>query len=239
MKQIILPVLVLSLLTGSPSLGDDRVDGTDSVDASPAVKVGDQALCPVCHVHGGETELEKVAAVAEHDGRTYGFCSVGCRDKFAQDPVGYLPPVLPRPAPPFHAVGLQGEELSLESLRGRVVLLDFWATWCAPCVADLPRLSELHSRYAERGLSVVGLSIDEGDKAERQVAKMIQRKKASHPVALDGGEQPAWAAYHVRSVPAQFLIDGDGRIVAQWLGKTDLAAVEQEILKLLAPAPQP
>ena len=82
-------------------------------------------------------------------------------------------------------------------------------------------------------MTVLSVSIDEGDGARRKVARMVKKRKASHPVALDGGDAPAWSAFLVRVVPAQYLIDPAGRIVAQWSGKTNLAVVEGEIVRLL------
>ena len=196
-------------------------------------------VCHVCRVHDGETEAEPVAATAEHEGHTYGFCSEGCRDKFLEAPAAYLPPVFPRPAPSFVVRDLEGNDFSSDELRGRVVLLDFWATWCQPCVKDLPRLSELHESYSDRGLSVVSLSIDEGGDAARKVKRMIHRKKASHPVYLDAAESPAWNTYLVQVVPAQFLIDAGGNIVAQWSGNIDLQEVEAAIIELLAESDEP
>ncbi len=189
----------------------------------------DTAICHVCRVHEGETDAEKVAATAVHDGHTYGFCSVQCRDKFVKDPVAYLPPVLPRPAPAFQAVDLEGATFSSESLQGKWILLDFWATWCPPCVADLPKLTELHHRYADRGFSVVSVSIDEGEKAAKKVGRMAKKRKAGHPILLDSTASPAWSAYQVRVVPTQFLISPEGQIVAQWSGTIDLAKVEAEV----------
>lgn len=191
------------------------------------------ALCPVCRVHEGETETEEVRATAEHAGETYGFCSEGCRETFLDAPEAYLPAVFPRPAPAWTALGLDGAEVASGTYDGKLVLLDFWATWCPPCIEDLPRLSALHDEYSDRGFAVVGLSIDEGDDAARKVERMMRRKKASHPVFLDRTATPAWAAYLVRTVPAQFLVDPDGQIVAQWLGRTDLDAVEEEIRERL------
>lgn len=191
------------------------------------------ALCHVCRVHDGESEPEPVVATAEHGGHTYGFCSVACRDKFVESPAGYLPPVLPRPAPAFEAVGLDGAPFSSESLRGQWTLLDVWATWCPPCVADLPALTALHERHASRGFAVVGLSIDEGQSAAKKVARMMKRRQARHPVYLDSETSPAWSAYQVRSVPAQFLISPEGEIVAQWSGTIDLEEVEAEIVERL------
>ncbi len=191
------------------------------------------AVCPVCRVHEGETEPEEVAATAEHGGHTYGFCSVACRDKFVAEPTGYLPPVLPRPAPAFEALDLEGTTFSSEALQGQWTLLDFWATWCQPCVTDLPKLTDLHRRYAEQGFAVVSISIDEGKGANKKVARMIKRRQAAHPVYLDSATAPAWSAYKVRVVPAQFLINPQGQIVAQWSGAIDLAEVEAELSRWL------
>ncbi|MEM7052189.1 MAG: redoxin domain-containing protein [Acidobacteriota bacterium] len=193
---------------------------------------GGRALCPVCRVHEGETKVESVVASAEFEGQWYGFCSEGCRDTFLHAPVSYLPPVFPRPAPAFAVLGLDGSEVSSESYRGKVLLVDFWATWCPPCVKDLPSLTRLHERYADDGLVVVSISIDEGEDAERKVAKMVKRRKARHPVFLDATTS-AWVDYQVRVVPTQFLVDRAGQIVAQWSGKVELEAVEAEIVRLL------
>lgn len=193
----------------------------------------ERAICHVCRVHEGETEAEAVVATAEYDGHTHGFCSTACRDTFLEAPASYLPPVFPRPAPDFVMLGLDGAEVSSDAFRGKVMLLDFWATWCPPCVADLPKLTRLNERYAEEGLVIVSLSIDEGDTAARKVERMVKRRKARHPVFLDATDTPAWTAYGVRVVPSQYLIDADGRIVAQWSGKIDLAIVEAEIARVL------
>ncbi len=218
-KTSVLTSLACALLLGTlPSLAEPTAT---------------EAICPVCRVHDGETETEPVVASETHAGGTYGFCSLDCRDKFLKAPATYVTPVFPRPAPAFVAQDLDGAEFSSEELAGRVVLLDFWATWCPPCVADLPELSNLHARYKEAGVSIVSLSIDEGDDAARKVARMIKKRKATHPVILDSADQPAWAAYSVGAVPAQFLIDATGNIVAQWTGKTDLKQVEAEIVRLV------
>jgi len=193
----------------------------------------ERAICPVCRVHEGETEAEPIVAAAEHDGHTYGFCSIKCRDTFLEAPASYLPPVFPRPAPAFVVRNLDGTEVSSDSFRGKTVLLDFWATWCQPCLDDLPRLTGLHDRYVDDGLVVLSLSIDEGDKAARKVKRTVKRRAARHPIYHDATDTPAWASYQVRVVPTQFLIDAEGQIVAQWSGQTDLAAVEAEIVRLL------
>ena len=194
----------------------------------------ERALCPVCAVHEGETEMEKVRASADYRGRTYHFCSEKCRDVFVAAPDGYLPPVLPRPAPAFAVRDLDGGEIPSAELPDGPMLLDFWATWCPPCLKDLPRLTELHERYADAGFSVVGVSIDDGDDAAAAGARAVKRRKARHPIYLDSVAAPAWEAFSVRVVPTQFLLDGDGNIVAQWSGVIDLEVVEAAVREVIA-----
>lgn len=193
----------------------------------------ERAICNVCRVHDGENEPEPVVATANFEDTSYGFCSEGCRDRFLEAPASYVPPVFPRPAPGFAMHDLDGNEVSSDSLKGKVVLLDFWATWCPPCLKDLPKLTELHERYQASGFVVVSLSIDEADDAVRKVRRAIKRRKARHPVYLDTTDTSAWAAYGVRAVPTQFLIDGMGQIVGQWSGKIDLEVVEAAVVEVL------
>jgi thiol-disulfide isomerase/thioredoxin len=195
-----------------------------------------EAVCPVCRVHEGESEAETVEASADYDGNTYGFCSEKCKDTFAEAPDSYLPPVFPRPAPLFVVRDLTGTDFSSQELHGRVVLLDFWATWCQPCITDMPKLTALHERHSGSGLTVVSVSTDEGDDAAKKVAKIVKKTKATHPIYLDSTDSPAWSDYLVRVVPTQFLIDAAGNVVAQWSGKIDLEIVEAEITRLLAAA---
>ena len=100
-------------------------------------------------------------------------------------------------------------------------------------VSHLPKHTALHQRFAEQGFAVVSISIDEGKGAARKVARMIRRKRAGHPIYLDSEAAPAWAAYNVQAVPAQFLISPQGQIVAQWSGAIDLGEVEAEIARSL------
>lgn len=188
-------------------------------------------VCPVCKVHEGETEPEPVKATSVYKGKTYGFCSAECKKTFDEYPEAYVPPVLPRPVPAFTVKTLEGKEVSFESLAaGKPVLVDFWATWCAPCVKAMPELQRLHQRHAAKGFSVLGISIDEEhDKAK----KFAEKRKLGYPVYLDATATPAWSTFHVRAIPAVFLVDSRGRIVQQWLGKVDMREVEQAVAKLV------
>ncbi|HEX9940949.1 MAG TPA: redoxin domain-containing protein [Thermoanaerobaculia bacterium] len=190
-----------------------------------------KAVCPVCKVHEGEAEPEPVKAISVYKGQTYGFCSEKCKKTFEEYPEAYLPPVLPRPVPAFTVKTFDGKEVAFKSFAsGKPVLVDFWATWCAPCVSAMPKLQQLHQRHAAKGFSVVGISIDEEHQRAR---KLAEKRKLAYPVFLDATETPAWSVFHVRAVPAMFLIDSQGRIVQQWLGKVDLKEVEQAVSRLV------
>jgi thiol-disulfide isomerase/thioredoxin len=179
----------------------------------------EMALCPVCRVKEGTHEEEAVEAVRTHEGVRYGFCSEQCAKEFDLDPAAYAPPAFPRPAPELGLTDLTGKLLTWDSLEGQVVLVDFWATWCAPCRKSMPELQALHQRYAERGFTVIGISIDEG-KARGKVKKFVSARKVGYPIALDSEKSPAWERFRVKAIPAAFLVDPEGRIVAQWTGTT-------------------
>jgi peroxiredoxin/YHS domain-containing protein len=205
--------------------------------SAPATAAGEaaapaKAVCPVCRVTKGEVEEEPVRAVRSHDGTEYGFCSEKCARAFTADPAAYLPPVFPRQAPAFSLVDLEGRALSNQSLHGGVVLIDFWATWCAPCRKTMPELQALYEKYADRGFSVVGISIDEG--GPDKVKKFVSSRKFTYRIAVDSEKDPAWSAFLVKAVPAAFLIDRDGRIVAQWTGApADAGELERTLEGLL------
>jgi len=177
----------------------------------------EKAVCPVCRTMKGETEAEARKATRTYEGATHGFCSDKCAKEFDADPVAFLPPAFPRPAPALGVTTLAGDTLDWSALKGKVVLVDFWATWCKPCHRAMPGLQALHDEYGDLGFSVVGLSID-GDGSQAEVEKFIREKRITYPIVLDSPRNSAWARYRVKAVPAAFLIDGEGQIVAQWLG---------------------
>lgn len=203
------------------------------VAATVSADVPDKALCAVCAVKG-ETKPEKVRAQADWEETTYYFCADHCREAFEADPAAYIPPTLPRPAPAFVVETLDGADVALADLSGKVVLLDFWATWCKPCVRIMPEVQRLHERYSDQGFTVAGVSIDEGDDRIEKINKFLDRYDISYPIYSDAKATPAWNQYRVKAVPAMFLIDRDGDIVAQWLGVVDHDAVATEVAALLA-----
>ena len=194
----------------------------------------EKAVCPVCRVHEGETEPEEVVATSAYKGKTYGFCSAKCKKTFDEYPEAYLPPVLPRPLPSFTVQSLKGEEVASRSLAGKPMLVDFWATWCQPCISAMPELQKLHQRHAAKGFSVVGISIDEGAEGGKKARQFAEKRKLVYPVYVDATKTPAWSVLHVRAIPAMFLVDGQGRIVQQWSGKIDIREVERAVEKLVS-----
>jgi len=195
-----------------------------AVAAAPA-----SGICIVCQVTRGEEEAEPFKATRAYEGKTYGFCSEKCAKAFEADPVAYLPPTLPRPAPAFALTDLSGRAVSNASLAGKVVLLDFWATWCVPCRKAIPELQALHRKYSDLGFTVVGISIDEGGDAK--VKAFVAAKKLGYPIAVDAAASPAWAAFRVKAVPASYLIDREGRVVAQWTGRSASGAEIEKTLE--------
>ncbi|HHB13479.1 MAG TPA: TlpA family protein disulfide reductase [Chromatiales bacterium] len=119
-------------------------------------------------------------------------------------------------APDFSLQGLHGETLRLSAYRGRVVILNFWASFCAPCRHEMPALQRLWDRYRDRGLVVLAVAADRGD--SRQVRRFVEQGGYTFPVALD----PTGAVrnrYEVVVLPTTYLIARDGRFSGRALGE--------------------
>ena len=117
------------------------------------------------------------------------------------------PPAPGMPAPPFSSRRLDGGTVALESLRGRVVLLDFWAVECPPCRIEMPELEKIHRRYSGRGLRVLGVT--EMDPARDRVARFVAEIGVTYPVLLDPGARIG-ALYRIEAHPTTFVIDARG-----------------------------
>jgi thiol-disulfide isomerase/thioredoxin len=138
--------------------------------------------------------------------------------------------LLNKPAPDFARTALDGKPVALSSLRGRVVLLNFWATWCAPCQSELPRFAAWQRQYAAQGFSVVAVSMDDGPEAP---CALMRRLRPGFPVVM-GDDELATLYGGVLGLPVSFLIARDGTVVERIDGETDLPALEARIARLLA-----
>lgn len=136
-----------------------------------------------------------------------------------------------RPAPDFELTDLAGNSISRSGLKGKVVLLDFWATWCPPCRAEVPHFKELHDEYADQGLEIVGVSVDEG--GEAVVRPFVEANGIEYATAMSNDEIVR-AFGGIRGIPTTFMIDKEGRISRKYVGYQDKAVFEEEIRKLLA-----
>nr|WP_307726385.1 TlpA disulfide reductase family protein [Trichlorobacter sp.] len=136
-----------------------------------------------------------------------------------------------QPAPAFKTFSIKGQPISTEGLKGSVVLLDFWATWCPPCRESIPHLAELHRKYGKQGLVVVGMSVDEG--GERTVKEYAERNAIPYQIVMASGKISS--DYGVRALPVLYVIDKNGLVREQVMGFSDQAGkvIENLIKKLL------
>lgn len=150
----------------------------------------------------------------------------------AMTDVAQAAPRVGQAAPEFKVVTLAGQSVTLENYRGKVLAVDFFATWCKPCQASIPHLNELSRKYGKQGFHVLGMSADEdGDKGVKVFA---ERHGITYPVAMAG--ETVLADFGVRSVPVMFVIDKKGRVaeVFRGYGPEVGRTSEQLIKKLLA-----
>jgi peroxiredoxin len=132
--------------------------------------------------------------------------------------------------PDFNDNDITGKPLSLADYKGKVVLIDFWATWCRPCVAELPNVQKAYDKYHPKGFEIVGVSLDE-DKAKLE--SFTKQQKMTWPQIFDGKawENKLAQKYGVNSIPATYLLDGEGKIIAKDLRGS---ALEEAVAKALA-----
>jgi peroxiredoxin len=150
-------------------------------------------------------------------------------------PPGDKAPTSPggKPAPSFTLQDLNGKTVSLSDFKGKVVVLDFWATWCPPCVKEIPHFIELHEQYKDKGFAMVGISLDsEGI----SVVKSFTRKyRVNYPILMTDGQVDK-AYGDITSIPTTFVIDSAGNIRQKYVGYRDKAVFEADIKTLLAEA---
>jgi len=133
--------------------------------------------------------------------------------------------------PEFSYLVLSGDSVSTASLEGKVVLVNFWATWCAPCRVEMPLLQSMADRHRDAGLVVLGLSRDSGP--ESDVQRFLSDRGITYPVAIVGGQAEA-AFGGVQGYPTSFLLDRTGRIRHAALGPLAMLSFEPAVRRLLA-----
>ena len=141
-----------------------------------------------------------------------------------------LKPAASRPAAPeFVRENAAGAPLRLADLRGKVVLLNFWATWCHGCQEEIPWFVEYQKAYGESGLTVVGASVDE--EGWSAVRPYLEKKRLNYPIVIAG--EDLQKAYRLDNLPVTILIDRSGRIATTYSGVVDRKVCETEFQALL------
>lgn len=138
-----------------------------------------------------------------------------------------------KPAPDFSLETLDGKTLKLSDLRGKAVVLNFWATWCSPCKAEMPWFVDFQKQYAGEGLQIVGVAMDDSDK--KDIEKFAQQMGVNYPVVL-GKESLADQYGGVEFLPTTFYIDRSGNIQDRVFGIVDRQETEASMKKVLASA---
>ena len=135
--------------------------------------------------------------------------------------------------PDFSATDLDGNPISLQDYRGKVVLLDFWAVWCAPCIAEMPNLKKVYNTYKDQGFDIIGISLDTDETKLRNYLKdndipwrqVFSTEEYPNPIAVQ---------YRIRAIPAPWLIDREGKLITH---KAKGTALEKHVAAALKPKP--
>ncbi len=154
----------------------------------------------------------------------------------------YVSPLKGKPAPNFTLEDLSGKKVSLSSYKGKAVLVNFWATWCAPCKIETPWLVELRNQYAPQGFEILGVSAEgddlkAGDKAgwakeQAEITRFVRQMKVSYPMLMNG-DSISRLYGGLDELPTSVFVDRNGIVVAAQLGLTSKADIESNIHKAL------
>ena len=160
----------------------------------------------------------------------------------AGDVPEYVSPLQGKSAPPFSLEDLSGKKVSLAGYKGKALLINFWATWCAPCKIETPWLIELRNKYAGQGFEILGISTEGDDlkkddkagwaKDKAAIAKFVAQEKMPYPVLIDG-DSLSQEYGGLDAMPTSFFVDRKGTVVAAQMGLTSESDIEANIKKAL------
>jgi thiol-disulfide isomerase/thioredoxin len=139
------------------------------------------------------------------------------------------------PAPAWKVAGLDGAAVASDQFRGKVVVLDFWATWCAPCKAEIPGYIALQKKYGADGLVIIGISKDDdGPKRQQTVKDFVEKHGMNYAIAFSNDDIEA-AFGGIDAIPTTYIIDRDGNISSKKIGAMRTEEFEKRLLKALNP----
>ena len=155
-------------------------------------------------------------------------------------PLQFLPALLGKPAPAFTLEDLSGKKVSLASYKGKALVINFWATWCAPCKLETPWLVELRDKYAAQGFEVLGVSADDIDRGDpqklsdekRAIGRFVQQMHIPYPVLIDA-DSISRPYGGLDDLPTSFFVDRDGTVISAQVGLTSKDETERNIKKAL------
>ena len=137
--------------------------------------------------------------------------------------------IFAKEAPDFTYKSFNGQEISLSDYKGKVIILNFWATWCGPCIHEMPALEKLHQEYKDKGLQVIGLTVQSNSNL---IPKKITQTGVTYPILLKAEDAVGLYGYF-NTLPQTFIINRDGKIVKQIEGGRSYQQFEKEIKSLL------
>jgi len=137
-------------------------------------------------------------------------------------------------APSFRLARYEGGTLALDELRGKVVMLDFWATWCPPCVAELPSLSKLAKEFEAKGLVLVAAHRDEGSAARADVGRFVAKRAPELAQNIVFANDATAAKYRIDAIPTLYFIGRDGKVIDSYSGYASESVLRSRIERALA-----
>ena len=134
------------------------------------------------------------------------------------------------PAPNFSLTTGDGKKVDLSKLKGKVVVVNFWATWCGPCRSEIPGMLEVYDKYKSKGLEIVGISLDRD--GWKVVTPYVEKTKMTYPVVL-GNEDLVRAYGGIEAIPTTFIVDKKGNIAEKHIGYMSKDSFEKKVKKVL------